>query len=332
MKKSRLSSGEAHPKIKLRVAEAKYRDVGKRRARIDSLSMAKLAIKPGEIAELIGKRSTPVTVWLAESQESGREIIRIDGQTRKNVGVGLNDLLTVRKVRSKPAKSVILLPLGHNVMSVDDQFCAFVRNKLTGYPINEGDEISVGVLGNSIDFVIKKIIPRTISRIERSTKVNVVAPTTVDERPRITYDEIGGLKEQINRLREIVELPLRNPEVFAKLGIEPHSGILMYGSPGCGKTLIAKALASESAANFYIINGPEIVNKYYGETEARLRDIFKEAKETAPSIIFIDEIDAIAPKREEAFGDVEKRVVAQLLSLMDGMSDRGNVIVLGATN
>ena len=332
MKKSRLSSGEAHPKIKLRVAEAKYRDVGKRRARIDSLSMTKLAIKPGEIAELIGKRSTPVTVWLAESQESGREIIRIDGQTRKNVGVGLNDLLTVRKVPSKAAKSVILLPLGHNVMSVDDQFCAFVRNKLTGYPINEGDEISVGVLGNSIDFVIKKIIPRTISRIERSTKVNVVAPTTVDERPRITYDEIGGLKEQINRLREIVELPLRNPEVFAKLGIEPHSGILMYGSPGCGKTLIAKALASESAANFYIINGPEIVNKYYGETEARLRDIFKEAKETAPSIIFIDEIDAIAPKREEAFGDVEKRVVAQLLSLMDGMSDRGNVIVLGATN
>ncbi|MDQ3977363.1 MAG: AAA family ATPase, partial [Thermoproteota archaeon] len=208
----------------------------------------------------------------------------------------------------------------------------FVRNKLAGYPINEGDEISVGVLGNSIDFVIKKIIPRTISRIERSTKVNVVAPTTVDERPRVTYDEIGGLKEQINRLREIVELPLRHPEVFAKLGIEPHSGILMYGSPGCGKTLIAKALASESSANFYIINGPEIVNKYYGETEARLRDIFKEAKETAPSIIFIDEIDAIAPKREEAFGDVEKRVVAQLLSLMDGMSDRGNVIVLGATN
>ena len=332
MKKSRLSSGEAHPKIKLRVAEAKYRDVGKRRARIDSLSMAKLAIKPGEIAELIGKRSTPVTVWLAESQENGREIIRIDGQTRKNVGVGLNDMLTVRKVRSKAAKSVFLLPLGHNAMSIDDQFCAFVKNKLAGYPINEGDEISVGVLGNSIDFVIKKIIPRTISRIERSTKVNVVAPTTVDERPRVTYDEIGGLKEQINRLREIVELPLRHPEVFAKLGIEPHSGILMYGSPGCGKTLIAKALASESAANFYIINGPEIVNKYYGETEARLRDIFKEAKETAPSIIFIDEIDAIAPKREEAFGDVEKRVVAQLLSLMDGMSDRGNVIVLGATN
>jgi transitional endoplasmic reticulum ATPase len=148
----------------------------------------------------------------------------------------------------------------------------------------------------------------------------------------VTYEEVGGLKEQINRLREIVELPLRQPEIFARLGIEPHNGILMYGSPGCGKTLIAKALASESEANFYIVNGPEIVNKYYGETEARLRDIFKEARDTSPSIIFIDEIDAIAPKREEAFGDVEKRVVAQLLALMDGMSERGNVIVLGATN
>ena len=332
LKKSRLSSGEAHPKIKLRVAEAKYRDVGKRRARIDAVSMNKLAIKPGEVVELIGKRSTPVTVWPAESQENGREIIRIDGQTRKNVGVGLNDLLTVHKIRSKAAKSVFLAPLSPNTISVDSQFRDFVRNRLRGFPINEGDEISVGVLGNSIDFVIKKIIPRTISKIERSTKVNIVAAASIDKKPRVTYDEIGGLKEQIDRLREIVELPLRHPEVFAKLGIEPHSGILMYGSPGCGKTLIAKALASESAANFYIINGPEIVNKYYGETEARLRDIFKEAKETAPSIIFIDEIDAIAPKREEAFGDVEKRVVAQLLALMDGMSDRGNVIVLGATN
>jgi transitional endoplasmic reticulum ATPase len=332
LKKSRLSSGEAYPRIRLRVAEAKHRDVGKRRARIDSLSMSKLAIKPGEVVELIGKRRTPVTVWLAEPQENGRDLIRIDGQTRKNVGVGINDMLTVRKIRSKVAKSVFLLPVGHNTANIDPQFRDFVRNRLTGYPIREGDEISVGVLGNSIDFVIKKTVPGTISRIERSTKVNIVAPTTTDERPRVTYDEIGGLKEQINRLREIVELPLRHPEVFAKLGIEPHSGILMYGSPGCGKTLIAKALASESSANFYIINGPEIVNKYYGETEARLRDIFKEAKETAPSIIFIDEIDAIAPKREEAFGDVEKRVVAQLLSLMDGMSDRGNVIVLGATN
>ncbi|HYY67605.1 MAG TPA: CDC48 family AAA ATPase [Nitrososphaeraceae archaeon] len=332
MKKSRLSNDEPSPKIQLRVAEAKHRDVGKRRARIDTLSMDRLGIKPGEVVELIGKRSTPVTVWPCESQENDRDIIRIDGQTRKNVGVGLNDFLTVRKIRSRAARSVFLIPLGSNTISADSEFREFVKNRLRGFPINEGDEISVGVLGNSIDFVIQRIIPRTISRIARSTKVNIVAATSIDKKPRVTYDEIGGLKDQIKRLREIVELPLRHPEVFAKLGIEPHSGILMYGSPGCGKTLIAKALASESAANFYIINGPEIVNKYYGETEARLRDIFKEAKESAPSIIFIDEIDAIAPKREEAFGDVEKRVVAQLLALMDGMSDRGNVIVLGATN
>jgi transitional endoplasmic reticulum ATPase len=162
--------------------------------------------------------------------------------------------------------------------------------------------------------------------------MSIMAETAADRKPRVTYEEIGGMKDQIKRLREIVELPMRHPEVFARLGIEPHSGILMYGSPGCGKTLIAKALASESEANFFIINGPEIMNKYYGETEARLRDIFKEARESSPSIIFIDEIDAIAPKREEAFGDVEKRVVAQLLALMDGMSDRGQVIVLGATN
>jgi transitional endoplasmic reticulum ATPase len=198
--------------------------------------------------------------------------------------------------------------------------------------VNEGDEISVVILGNQMDFKIEKVAPKPVAKIERSTRMSIMAETTTDRKPRVTYEEIGGMKEQIKRLREIVELPMRHPEVFARLGIEPHSGILMYGSPGCGKTLIAKALASESEANFFIINGPEIMNKYYGETEARLRDIFKEARDSAPSIIFIDEIDAIAPKREEAFGDVEKRVVAQLLALMDGMSERGQVIVLGATN
>ena len=202
--------------------------------------MEKLGIEPGEVVELIGKRSSPVTAWPGESQENGPDIIRIDGQTRKNVGVGLNELLTVRKINSKGARSVFLLPLGPNTISVDREFCEFVRNRLRGFPINEGDEISVGILGNSVDFVIKRIIPRTISKIEKSTKVNIIAATSIDKKPRVTYDEIGGLKDQIKRLREIVELPLRHPEVFAKLGIEPHSGILMYGSPGCGKTLIAK--------------------------------------------------------------------------------------------
>ncbi len=318
-------------KIQLRVAEAKHRDVGKRRARIDPEPMRQLGIEPGQVIELIGKRNTAVIGWQADD-EQGRDIIRIDGQTRKNAGIGINDLLSIKPIKAKPAKMVVLLPLANNSVVIDKEFCEFVKNRLRGYPVTAGDEISVIILGNSMDFKVEKVVPKTIAKIDSSTKLSILAESTVDKKPRITYEEIGGLKDQIKRLREIVELPLRHPEVFTRLGIEPHNGILMYGSPGCGKTLIAKALASESEANFYIINGPEIVNKYYGETEARLRDIFKEARDSAPSIIFIDEIDAIAPKREEAFGDVEKRVVAQLLALMDGMSERGNVIVLGATN
>ncbi len=331
MKKVRAGSDESSP-IQLRVAEAKHRDVGKRRARIDARHMEHLGIQAGEVVEILGKRMTAVTAWPADEEEKETDIIRIDGQTRKNAGAGLNDLLNVKKIDCRQAKSVTLMPLGNSNITVDKEFCDFVKHRLKGYPINEGDEISVVILGNQMDFNVQRVIPKVISRIEQSTRLTILAEITSDRKPRVTYEEIGGMKEQIKRLREIVELPMRHPEVFARLGIEPHSGILMYGSPGCGKTLIAKALASESEANFFIINGPEIMNKYYGETEARLRDIFKEARESAPSIIFIDEIDAIAPKREEAFGDVEKRVVAQLLALMDGMSDRGQVIVLGATN
>jgi transitional endoplasmic reticulum ATPase len=325
------TGGESSP-VQLRVAEAKHRDVGKRRARIDLHHMESLGIQAGEVIELVGKRSTAVTAWPADDEEKENDIIRIDGQTRKNAGIGLNDLLNIRKIDCKQAKSVTLMPLGDSSITVDKEFCDFVKNRLKGYPVSEGDEISVVILGNQMDFKVERVTPKAIVRIERPTKLTIMAEITSDRKPRVTYEEIGGMKEQIKRLREIVELPMRHPEVFARLGIEPHSGILMYGSPGCGKTLIAKALASESEANFFIINGPEIMNKYYGETEARLRDIFKEARESSPSIIFIDEIDAIAPKREEAFGDVEKRVVAQLLALMDGMSDRGQVIVLGATN
>ncbi|HEX7031531.1 MAG TPA: CDC48 family AAA ATPase [Nitrososphaera sp.] len=331
MKKARTGSDQSAP-IQLRVAEARHRDVGKRRARIDSRYMDQLGIQSGEVIEISGKRSTGVTAWPADEEEKETDIIRIDGQTRKNAGVGLNDLLSVKRIDCKQAKSVTLMPLADSGITVDKEFCDFVKNRLKGYPVTEGDEISVVILGNQMDFKVERVAPKTIARIERPTKLTIMAETTSDRKPRVTYEEIGGMKEQIKRLREIVELPMRHPEVFARLGIEPHSGILMYGSPGCGKTLIAKALASESEANFFIINGPEIMNKYYGETEARLRDIFKEARESSPSIIFIDEIDAIAPKREEAFGDVEKRVVAQLLALMDGMSDRGQVIVLGATN
>jgi transitional endoplasmic reticulum ATPase len=326
------AGGDESSPIQLRVAEAKHRDVGKRRARMDLRHMEHLGIQAGEVIEISCKRSTAVTAWPADEEEKETDIIRIDGQTRKNAGAGLNDLLVIKKIGSKQAKTVTLMPLGNNNITVDKEFCDFVKHRLKGFPLNEGDEISVVILGNQMDFSVQRLMPKVISTIEQSTRLTIMADVTSDRKPRVTYEEIGGMKEQIKRLREIVELPMRHPEVFARLGIEPHSGILMYGSPGCGKTLIAKALASESEANFFIINGPEIMNKYYGETEARLRDIFKEARESSPSIIFIDEIDAIAPKREEAFGDVEKRVVAQLLALMDGMSERGQVIVLGATN
>jgi transitional endoplasmic reticulum ATPase len=296
--------------------------------------MRRAGVEAGEVIELVGKHKTAVTVWPNDpSDDYGEnELIRIDGQTRKNAGVSLNDLLSVHKAASKPAKSIGLTPLGSTTISFDKEFCEFVKNRLKGFPVTEGDEVSVVILGNPMEFRVGRLTPKTIVKIEKSTKITILADRSLDKKPRVTYEEVGGLTEQIRRLREIVELPLRQPEIFARLCIEPHNGILMYGSPGCGKTLIAKALASESEATFFLINGPEIVNKYYGETEARLRDIFKEAREASPSIIFIDEIDAIAPKREEAFGDVEKRVVAQLLALMDGMSERGNVIVLGATN
>lgn len=315
----------------MRVGEAKQRDVGKRRARIEHEAMDFLKVEPGDIIEIVGKRSSCAIVWPADDDNRAPDMIRIDGQTRKNVGIGINDLVNVRKVATKQAKTVVLMPVNGNV-TVDKEFTDFVKNRLKGLPLSEGDEISVMILGNSMDFKIHKISPKGVVKIERGTSLTILTETSTDKKIRVTYEEIGGLRTQINRMREIVELPLKHPEVFSRLNIEPHSGILLYGPPGCGKTLIAKVLASESEANFYSINGPEIMNKYYGETEARLRDIFKEAKDNAPSVIFIDEIDAIAPKREEAYGDVEKRVVAQLLALMDGLTERGNVIVLGATN
>ena len=315
----------------MRVGEAKQRDVGKRRARIEPEAMEYLHVEPGDMVEILGKRPSCAIVWPTDDDDKEPDMIRIDGQTRKNVGVSVNDLVTVRKIVAKPAKSVVLMPVNDNV-TVDKEFTDFVKNRLKGLPMSEGDEISVMILGNSMDFKIHKISPKSVVKIERGTTLTILTETSVEKKTRVTYEEIGGLKAQTKRMREIVELPLRHPEVFIRFGIEPHSGILLYGPPGCGKTLIAKVLASESEANFYSINGPEIMNKYYGETEAKLRDIFKEAKENSPSVIFIDEIDAIAPKREEAYGDVEKRVVAQLLALMDGLTERGQVIVLGATN
>ena len=315
----------------MRIGEAKQRDVGKKRARIGPEAMDFLRAQPGDVIEIMGSRTSCAIIWPVDEDEKFPDIIRIDGQTRKNVGGTLNDIVKIRKVASKIAKTITLTQLNESV-TVDKEFTDFVKNRLKGLPIVHGDEIAVMILGNSMDFKVTKTIPKGIIKIDKTTELNISTETTIDRKVRVTYEEVGGLKEKTKAMREIVELPLRHPELFARLGVEPHSGILLYGPPGCGKTLLAKVLASESEANMYPINGPEIMNKYYGETEAKLREIFKEAKDNSPSIIFIDEIDAIAPKREEAYGDVEKRVVAQLLALMDGLTDRGNVIVLGATN
>ncbi len=314
--------------IQLKVAEAKARDVGKKRARVSNNMLELLQATAGDIVELIGKRSTVAIIWPDDDIEDG--IIRIDGQTRKNAGVSISDMINVRRIEAKAARSITLTPLSK--INPDKEFGEFVKNRLKCMPLVEGDEVSVIILGSSMEFKVVKVTPKTIVRVEPTTKLSIQSSNVIDRKPRVTYEDIGGLKSQIERLREIVELPLRHPEVFQRLGIEPPTGILLYGPPGCGKTLIAKAVANEAEAQFFSINGPEIMNKYYGETEARLREIFKEAREKAPSIIFIDEIDAIAPKREEVFGDVEKRVVAQLLALMDGLTERGNVIVIGATN
>ena len=315
----------------MRVEEAKQRDIGKKRARIGPDAMDYLGVSPGDVIQISGKKITCAIVWPSDEDEKYPDTIRIDGQTRKNVSVGLNDIVEIKKIVTKPAKSITLTPITDTV-TVDKEFSDFVKNRLKGLPLSHGDEISVMILGNAMDFKISKISPKGVVRIERTTVLTILSEKSEDKKFRITYEEVGGLRSEIKVMREIVELPLRHPELFTRLGIEPHSGVLLYGPPGCGKTLLAKVLASESDANMFSINGPEIMNKYYGETEAKLRDIFKEAKENSPGIIFIDEIDAIAPKREEAYGDVEKRVVAQLLALMDGLTDRGNVIVLGATN
>ncbi len=317
--------------LQMRIGEAKQRDVGKKRARIGPEAMDFLKVTPGDAIEVTGSRSSCAVVWPVDEDEKFPDIIRVDGQTRKNVGASLNDIVKIRKIASKIAKTVALTPVNDSV-TVDKEFTDFVKNRLKGLPITHGDEISVMILGNSMDFKITKTTPKGVVKIDRSTNLNISTESAVDRKVRVTYEEVGGLGHEVKAMREIVELPLKHPELFARLGIEPHSGILLYGPPGCGKTLLAKVMASESEANMFSINGPEIMNKYYGETEAKLRDIFKEAKDNSPSIIFIDEIDAIAPKREEAYGDVEKRVVAQLLALMDGLTDRGNVIVLGATN
>lgn len=319
--------------VQLRVSEAGQRDVGKGRARLAIDVMRALGVSAGDVIEIVGKRTTLATAWPTDDDNKRTGMIRMDGQTRKNANVSIKDFVSVKIGNVKSARSLTLAPIGTK-LTADPDFSEFVKNRLKGYPMTEGDGVSIVILGNPIQFNVLRVRPKPNIKVESNTKLTISSEPLSGrtDGPSVTYEEIGGLQDQVRRLREIAELPLRHPELFQRFSIEPPSGILLFGPPGCGKTLIAKVLASESEANFFTVNGPEIMNKYYGETEARLRAIFKEAKENAPSIVFLDEIDAIAPKREEVFGDVEKRVVAQLLTLMDGLPDRGNVVVIGATN
>jgi len=317
----------------LRVADARQRDVGHGKVRIDNETMQKLGITAGDFVEVQGKKMTVAVAWPAYAEDQGEEIVRMDGLIRRNAGVALNEYVALKKADVKDAQAIIFAPTDVR-LSVDEEFVSFVKRRFMDMPFVEGDMTLLSIFGSAVPLVVTRTRPHGPIKILETSTVQVLSEPTPEKKgiSMITYEDIGGLREEIQRIREMVELPLRHPELFQRLGIEPPRGVFLYGPPGCGKTLLAKAVANESDANFYVISGPEIMSKFYGESEARLREIFQKAHETAPSIVFIDEMDAIAPKREEVTGEVERRVVAQLLSLMDGMGTRGNIIVIGATN
>jgi len=320
--------------VKLIVSEAYQRDVGRKIVRVPYVVMEKLNISSGDVVEVKGKKTTCAIAWPLSPGDVGDNIIRMDGGLRKNAGVALNEYVSIRKADVKNASLISLAPTDVKLSYIDDEFISYVRDKLLDKPVVAGEIVPVQIFGGeTLHLTVVQTRPGGIVIVREDTKLEVEEkPTEARIVPRVTYEDIGGLKEAIQRIREMVELPLRHPEIFERLGIEPPKGVLLYGPPGCGKTLLAKAVANEADANFLTINGPEIMSKFYGESEERLRQIFKEAQEKAPSIIFIDEVDAIAPKREEVHGEVERRVVAQLLTLMDGLQSRGQVIVIAATN
>jgi len=324
----------------LKVAEAFQQDVGYGRARIDNQTRMALDLSIGDVIEIEGTKKTAAVVWRAHPSDEGKGIIRIDNLTRKNSGGGLGDRVKIKKAEVKEAKEVALAPLISKGQQIQfgEGIDVLIKKGLLKRPLTKGDSViipGIALFGSSLPFIIISTNPGGIVSISEDTFIKVkeeAAREAEIEGPRVSYEDIGGLHEEILKVREMIELPLKHPELFDRLGIDPPKGVLLHGPPGTGKTLIAKAVANESNANFYTINGPEIMSKFYGQSEENLRKIFEDAEKNAPSIIFIDEIDAIAPKRSEVHGEVERRVVSQLLTLMDGLKGRGKLIVIGATN
>lgn len=314
----------------LKVAETSPKFVGKGMALVDPKVMEDLALTTGDVIEVSGKKKTNVLLWSGQPEDYGKGLVRIDGYTRNNIGVGIDDKATIHKISVNSAEQVVLAPTEElNIVGLEE----YLPEILEGRVVAKGDEIPLNIMGRRISFIITSISPSGPAAIvDPNTEFAIGSTPKTKGVPRITYEDIGGLRNEVQKVREMIELPLRHPEIFERIGVEAPKGVLLYGPPGTGKTLLAKAVANETNANFYSISGPEIMSKFYGESEERLREIFKQAEESAPSIIFIDELDSIAPKREEVSGDVEKRIVSQLLTLMDGISSRGKLVVIGATN
>ncbi len=319
-------------KVSLKVAETNPKFVGRGMALVDPKVMEEMDLSTGDVLEISGKKKSYVLLWSSQRDDQGKKLIRIDGYTRNNIGVGIDDIVSVRKVNVKKAEQVILAPTEElNIVGLED----YLPELLEGRVVTRGDMIPLNIMGRRIGFAVSSTSPTdAASLIDSNTEfiIGSIPKAAAKGVPRVSYEDIGGLKNEVQKVREMIELPLRHPEIFDRIGIEAPKGVLLHGPPGTGKTLLAKAVANETNANFYSISGPEIMSKFYGESEERLREVFKEAEENAPSIIFIDEIDSIAPKREEVSGDVEKRVVSQLLTLMDGIQSRGKLVVIGATN
>ncbi|HZY94596.1 MAG TPA: CDC48 family AAA ATPase [Candidatus Bathyarchaeia archaeon] len=318
--------------VTLRVADAAQRDVGRGIARIDPKVLQDLGLTSGDVVQITGKRKTNALCWPGYEQDYGKGIVRIDGYLRNNAGVSIDDKVQVRKIDARIAERLTLAPTEPLRIVGGEEY---LSQLLEGRVVSKGDYVPINIMGRKVDLVVTNTTPSAEAVIVTENTEVVVGEQVkepVRNIPKISYEDVGGMRPVIQKVREMIELPLRHPELFEKLGVEAPKGVLLHGPPGTGKTLLAKAVASETNANFLSIGGPEIMSKFYGESEERLREVFKEAQENAPSIIFIDELDSIAPKREEVTGEVEKRVVSQLLSLMDGIRSRGKVVVIGATN